>query len=359
MFCCHTDHRGAPTRLTDNKGHLAWSAAYTAFGQAYPRGGDRLRHPLRLPGQYHDAETGLHQNRWHCYDPQRGRYLSPDPLGLAGGLNLYAYAGSDPVNGSDPLGLFPSVTDLASRVFGSQVNAHTAKAYIQVQNLLHPHLSPVIPPFMALGPSPFGPNGLGNMPLPTPLGQGLPAYNPLGLPSLGSLTPAPSHAQRAKHHPALAHHAPPPAKAAHACGPKAQAAPPHPHTPRPAPLPSDTTPIITARDFFGGIGTGVSNVAHFIQGSQDASLDMVNPIKIYQAAHNFGEHEAAIYIPDPDGHVEDGDAFAKKLGHDALDGLNPFNKPSAYATGGAFANDLAMLAPVAGEASALNDLRVG
>lgn len=61
---------------------------------------------LRFPGQYYDAETGLHYN-WHrYYDPDTGRYLTPDPIGLAGGINLYSYSYQNPVNYIDPLGLF-------------------------------------------------------------------------------------------------------------------------------------------------------------------------------------------------------------------------------------------------------------
>ena len=59
---------------------------------------------LRFPGQYFDEETGLHYN-WHrFYDPETGRYISADPIGLAGGINLYAYVGGDPVNWIDPEG---------------------------------------------------------------------------------------------------------------------------------------------------------------------------------------------------------------------------------------------------------------
>ena len=99
----HCDHRGAPIRVSDAAGTLVWTADYSAFGEARVRGA-RIEQNLRFPGQYFDAETGLHYNRARYYTPRWGRYLSPDPLGLAGGLNLYAYADNDPINRVDPLG---------------------------------------------------------------------------------------------------------------------------------------------------------------------------------------------------------------------------------------------------------------
>jgi RHS repeat-associated protein len=59
---------------------------------------------LRFQGQYFDAETGLHYNRHRFYDPDCGRFISQDPIGLLGGINLYQYA-PNPVTWIDPLGL--------------------------------------------------------------------------------------------------------------------------------------------------------------------------------------------------------------------------------------------------------------
>jgi RHS repeat-associated protein len=62
--------------------------------------------PLRYPGQYHDPETQLHYNVLRYYDPLTGRYLSNDPIGLAGGDNPHQYV-PNPLTWLDPLGLTP------------------------------------------------------------------------------------------------------------------------------------------------------------------------------------------------------------------------------------------------------------
>jgi len=61
-----------------------------------------------LPGQYLDEETGLYQNYFRDYDPEIGRYIESDPVGLNGGVNTYGYVGGNPVNAVDPLGLYPN-----------------------------------------------------------------------------------------------------------------------------------------------------------------------------------------------------------------------------------------------------------
>jgi RHS repeat-associated protein len=91
-------------KLTNASGTVVWSADYDPFGTATVTV-SAVENNMRLPGQYYDSETGLHYNYHRYYDPSVGRYLTPDPIGLAGGINLYAYVGGNPVNRIDPLGL--------------------------------------------------------------------------------------------------------------------------------------------------------------------------------------------------------------------------------------------------------------
>ena len=100
LYWLHTDHLGSPQKATDNTATLAWDTERTPFGELTNLTGS-LTQPLRLPGQYADAETGLHQNWWRDYDPALGRYMTPDPIGLAGGANLYGYTGANPVSFTD------------------------------------------------------------------------------------------------------------------------------------------------------------------------------------------------------------------------------------------------------------------
>ena len=108
-------------------GDIAWAATYKAWGATasiehpptqqtlqvgntvqmqwvQPLAEQAPEQNLRFQGQYFDAETGLHYNRFRYYDPDCGRFVSQDPIGLFGGYNLYQYA-PNPTNWIDPWGL--------------------------------------------------------------------------------------------------------------------------------------------------------------------------------------------------------------------------------------------------------------
>lgn len=98
---------GTPTYLVDAAGRSLGGLDRETFGRAQPTPGSEATTPFRFPGQFEDPETGLHYNRYRYYDPEVGRYISPDPLGYFGGLNLFAYC-ANPVGWIDPLGLVPA-----------------------------------------------------------------------------------------------------------------------------------------------------------------------------------------------------------------------------------------------------------
>ena len=125
ILAIHVDHLGTPKALSDHRQHVLWQARHDSFGRttvlatpsqpavrarglighAHAQTSHAFEFNLRFAGQYEDAETGWHYN-WHrYYDPDTGRYLTPDPIGLAGGMNGYGYAGQDPFGAIDAWGL--------------------------------------------------------------------------------------------------------------------------------------------------------------------------------------------------------------------------------------------------------------
>jgi RHS repeat-associated protein len=96
------DHQGTPQKIITTSGLVVWSAVYDSFGNAQI-GVQGITNNLRFPGQYFDAETGLHYNLHRYYDPATGLYLRTDPY--VQGLNLYAYCFNNPVTLIDPRGL--------------------------------------------------------------------------------------------------------------------------------------------------------------------------------------------------------------------------------------------------------------
>ncbi|AFM58893.1 MULTISPECIES: RHS repeat-associated core domain-containing protein [Enterobacter] len=122
IYWFNTDLNGAPLEVTDERGAVRWSGQYGSFGEVrhQSEGFSRVvnrtamaHQPLRYAGQYADGETGLHYNLFRYYDPQVGRFIVQDPIGLAGGnLNLYNYA-PNPLLWIDPMGLALSGVDFS------------------------------------------------------------------------------------------------------------------------------------------------------------------------------------------------------------------------------------------------------
>jgi RHS repeat-associated protein len=100
----HNDHLGTPQSLTDQNGQIVWQAERDAFGNSQENT-QSITNNLGFAGQYLDRESGLYYN-WHrYYDTGAGRYIETDPIGLAGGINTYAYVFSNPLLLIDVFGL--------------------------------------------------------------------------------------------------------------------------------------------------------------------------------------------------------------------------------------------------------------
>ncbi len=104
LYYFHTDQIGTPLEMTDIDGQIVWQATYKAWGSLEALTVNEVEQNLRFQGQYFDEETGLHYNTFRYYDPGVGRFITQDPIGLAGGNNLYSYA-PNPMEWIDPLGL--------------------------------------------------------------------------------------------------------------------------------------------------------------------------------------------------------------------------------------------------------------
>lgn len=115
VYYIQPDHLLTPRHIKDATGTFVWSWDSDVFGNgaanASPGGGTAFEFNSRMPGQQFDAETGLRYNNARYYDPKTGRYISSDPIGLAGGLNTYVYASNTPSITTDISGEYAGVDD--------------------------------------------------------------------------------------------------------------------------------------------------------------------------------------------------------------------------------------------------------
>jgi RHS repeat-associated protein len=103
-FFVTCDHLGTPAEMFDSSGHLVWRMRLDIYGVASFAAGSAEDCPFRWLGQYADEETSLYYTRYRYYDPEAGSFISPDPSGLLGGTNVFAYVRDVNIE-VDPFGL--------------------------------------------------------------------------------------------------------------------------------------------------------------------------------------------------------------------------------------------------------------
>ncbi|MNH12060.1 putative deoxyribonuclease RhsC [compost metagenome] len=147
LYYFHTDQIGTPLELTDSEGEIVWQATYRSWGAIEQLTVNEVEQNLRFQGQYFDDETGLHYNTFRYYDPEVGRFVTQDPIGLAGGRNLYRYA-PNPLGWIDPMGLaVDPIARLESRGYsGVQLTEGGGLNYAESNALYSkkPNVNPIV-----------------------------------------------------------------------------------------------------------------------------------------------------------------------------------------------------------------------
>ena len=105
-FFSFSDANGNVTDLVDTNGVIVAHYEYDPYGNAVAKSGDQAdANPFRFSSKYWDGETGLYYYGYRYYSPGMGRWLSRDPMGEDGGVNLLAFVRNNPAGYVDPLGL--------------------------------------------------------------------------------------------------------------------------------------------------------------------------------------------------------------------------------------------------------------
>lgn len=104
----HVDGLGSIIALTNSTGKVVQTYDYDSFGVLKDQK-NRIKQPYTYTGREWDKETGLYYYRARYYDPMEGRFISKDPIGFEGGINIYNYVLANPIRYSDPTGLIVQV----------------------------------------------------------------------------------------------------------------------------------------------------------------------------------------------------------------------------------------------------------
>jgi RHS repeat-associated protein len=105
IYYYHADGLGSITALTNASGSIVQTYIYDSFGNMTATGS--ISQPFTYTAREYDAETGMYFYRARYYDPKVGRFVTKDPIGFKGGINVFAYVLNNPVNRTDPEGLYP------------------------------------------------------------------------------------------------------------------------------------------------------------------------------------------------------------------------------------------------------------
>ncbi len=106
------DHLGTTRVLADSSGLISSSLSYGSYGNV-TSGSASTRY--LYTGRETDSDIGLIYYRARFYDPEQGRFISEDPVGLEGGINLFAYVENNPLRFTDPSGLCPQTPEPCDR----------------------------------------------------------------------------------------------------------------------------------------------------------------------------------------------------------------------------------------------------
>ena len=138
IFYIYTDQLNTPRAITNEVATTIWRWDNNdPFGANAPNedpDGDtnKFAFNLRFPGQYFDKETGTHYNYFRDYDPNQGRYIQSDVIGLFGGINSYVYVDENPLGRIDPDGTLGPVA--LGAIAGGIIGAISGGVGASVQN---------------------------------------------------------------------------------------------------------------------------------------------------------------------------------------------------------------------------------